>query len=157
MPRLSRSHDDIDPLSDRPRRRFAAQRDSWPPRAAPDGAAPRLACPARWLAPAAVHHCRDRLDDEEEHRRRYGHELEEVGEERAVAKNGVVDREREVAEVWFPITIAITGVTMLLTKELMTAAKATPMTNATASSTMFSVNGIVLELMKHSIPGDERQ
>jgi hypothetical protein len=77
------------------------------------------------LAPAAVHHCRDRLDDEEEHRRRYGHELEEVGEERAVAKNGVVDREREVAEVWFPITIAITGVTMLLTKELMTAAKAT--------------------------------
>ncbi len=40
-----------------------------------------------------------RLDDEEEHRTGNGDEPDHIGDERAVAEDGFVDREREIAEV----------------------------------------------------------
>ncbi|HEV8249670.1 MAG TPA: hypothetical protein VGQ15_06820 [Gaiellaceae bacterium] len=49
--------------------------------------------------PAAGHHRLDGLDDEEEDGGCDRHELNHVGDERSVAKHGVVDRERQVAEV----------------------------------------------------------
>ena len=49
--------------------------------------------------PPAAHQRVDRLDDEEEDRRCDRDERDHVGDERAVAEDRVVDREREVAEV----------------------------------------------------------
>ena len=54
------------------------------------------------------------------------------GDEGAVAEDGVVDREREVAEVGLPMIIATIGMIRSLTSEFTTAANATPITNATA-------------------------
>ena len=88
------------------------------------------------LAPQPSEHRLHGLHDEEEDGRRDRDELNESGDERAVAEDGVVDREREVAEVG----LADDRRDERSTSELTTAAKATPMTKATASSMMLPRN-----------------
>ena len=83
------------------------------------------------------HHGTDRLDDEEEDRRRGRDERGSgSGDESAVAEHGVVDREREVRKSGLPMIMATIGITRLFTRELTSAPNATPRTNATARSTM---------------------
>jgi hypothetical protein len=84
----------------------------------------------------AVHQRIHGLDDEEEDGSGDGDERDQVRKEGAVVENGVIDREGQIAKVGLPDDHRDHRHEDVVDERVDERPKATPITNATASSTM---------------------
>ena len=82
-----------------------------------------------------------RFDDQEEHSSSDGDEREQIRKEGAISKDRFVDREGQVAKVGLSEDHRDYRHQKVVDERVMSAPKATPITNATASSTMLPRKG----------------